>query len=35
MPLKDLSPGEYVLRVEASAAPSGRSAHRDVPFEVK
>jgi len=24
-----------VLRVEASAAPSGRSAHREVPFEVK
>jgi len=35
MPLKDLSPGKYVLRVEASAAPSGRSAHREVPFEVK
>ena len=35
MPLKDLTPGEYVLRVEANAAPSGHSAHREVPFEVK
>jgi VWFA-related protein len=35
LPLKDLSPGKYVLRVEASATPSGRSAHRQVPFEVK
>jgi len=35
MALKDLSLGEYVLRVEASAPPSGHSAHREVPFEVK
>jgi hypothetical protein len=35
MALKDLSPGQYVLRVDASATPSGQSARRVVPFEVR
>jgi VWFA-related protein len=34
-PLKDLSPGQYVLRVDARATSSGQSVHRDVPFEVR
>lgn len=34
LPLKDLSPGPYVLRVEARSTTGDQSAHRDVLFEV-
>ncbi len=34
IPLKDLPPGMYVLRVEAKASGAGQSAVREVPFEV-
>lgn len=35
LPLRDLSPGTYVLRVEASSTVGGHSASRDVLFKVK
>jgi VWFA-related protein len=35
IPLKDLAPGTYVLRVQATSSVGGQSAHRDVPFEVR
>jgi hypothetical protein len=35
LPLRDFTPGTYVLRVEATSTVGGRSARRDVLFEVK
>ena len=35
LPLRDLDPGMYVLRVEALSTVGGHSASRDVLFEVK
>jgi VWFA-related protein len=35
LPLRDLKPGRYVLRVEATASVGGQSASRDVLFEVR
>jgi hypothetical protein len=35
IPLKGLSPGMYVLRVEAGSTANSQSAHRDVLFEVQ
>ena len=35
LPLRDLDPGMYVLRIEASSTVGGHSASRDVLFEVK
>jgi hypothetical protein len=34
VPLSGLTPGTYVLRVEATSMPSGTSTHRDILFEV-
>jgi len=34
VPLKDLTPGTYLLRVEAASALGGRAEVREVPFEV-
>ena len=35
IPLKDLTPGMYVLRVEASTRAGNQFAFREVPFEIK
>ena len=34
IPLKDLAPGEYVLRVEAASHVGGHRAERELPFTV-
>jgi hypothetical protein len=35
LPLRGMTPGTYLLRVEASSTAGGHSARRDVLFEVK
>ena len=35
VPLKDLAPGSYVLRVEAASRVGGHAAYREVPFTVR
>lgn len=35
IPLKDLAPGDYVVRVEAVSRAGGHVAHREVPFTVR
>jgi hypothetical protein len=35
VPLKNLSPGTYILRVAAQSSVAGYAAERAVPFEVK
>jgi len=35
IPLQDVPPGTYALRVDATSAISGYAEHRTLPFEVK
>ena len=35
VPLKNLSPGTYILRVAASSSVGGQAAERTVPFEIR
>jgi VWFA-related protein len=35
IPLKDLAPGTYILRVDATSAAGGYGEHRSIPFEVR
>jgi hypothetical protein len=35
LPLKDLAPGLYVLRVDAASTVTGQTARKDVLFEIR